>query len=135
MTGLRIETLKTYGRDEILAATISDPKAREARIREMAAVWAREFDPNSMITLRKAAGRFDAERDFAKIRAPVLYVLSRTDTLFPPSLAPDVMAKLARAGVAATYFEIDSDFGHLASGTDWAKWAPTLKQFLATLPR
>ena len=135
MTALRVDTLRNYGRDEILAATVADPKLREARIREMAAVWAREFDPNSMIALRKAAVRFDAERDFAKIRARVLYVLSRTDTLFPPSLAPAVMAKLARAGVDATYFQIDSEFGHLASGADWAKWAPTLTQFLATLSR
>ena len=64
----------------------------------------------------------DAEPDLAKIRARVLYVLSRTDVLFPPRLAPDVMAKLQAAGVDATYVEIDSDFGHLASGADCAKW-------------
>ena len=34
------------------------------------------------------------------------------------------MAKLkAAAGVTADYFEIDSDFGHSASGLDAAKWA------------
>jgi homoserine O-acetyltransferase len=135
MTELRVETLKRYGRDEILAVTISDPAVRDARIRAMAEAWAREFDPNSMVTLRKAAVRFDAERDFGKIRARVLYVLARTDQLFPPSLAPDVMDKLARAGVDATYVEIDTDFGHSASGVDWQKWAPALKQFLATLER
>ena len=60
------------------------------------AAWAREFDPNSLLALRKASVVFDAERDFAKIRAKVLYVLSRTDKLFPPSLAPGVMDQLAR---------------------------------------
>jgi homoserine O-acetyltransferase len=65
----------------------------------------------------------------------VLYVLSRTDRLFPPSLAPEVMAKLRGAGVDATYVEIDSDFGHLASGADWARWAPALERFLAGLSR
>ena len=97
-------------------------------MREMAERWAREFDPNSLVTLRKAMVRFDAERDLAKIRARVLYVLSRTDVLFPPSIAPDVMAKLSAAGVDATYVEIDSDFGHLASGADCAKWAPALRR-------
>jgi homoserine O-acetyltransferase len=40
------------------------------------------------------------------------------------------MAKLKDAGVAAEYFEIDSEFGHQASGADWAKWGPVLKRFL-----
>ncbi len=88
MTALRIDTLKRYGTREILAASVPDPADREARMREMAERWAREFDPNSLVTLRKAMVRFDAERDLAKIRARVLYVLSRTDVLFPPGWPP-----------------------------------------------
>src|SRR5438094_693141 len=130
---MRIETLERYGQNEILARTISDPAALAARIRELAETWARQFDPNSMVTLRKAAVKFDAERDFPRVRAKVLYVLSRTDKLFPPSIAPAVMDKLSRAGIDAKYFEIDTEFGHSASGPEWAKWAPTLKDFLAKL--
>jgi homoserine O-acetyltransferase len=63
----------------------------------------------------------------------VLYVLSGTDKLFPPSIAPGVMAKLKAAGVDATYYEIDSDRGHLASGADFEKWAPVLRGFLERL--
>ena len=135
MTEMRAKTLKRYGRDEILAVTIADPAVRDARIRGMAEAWAREFDPNSVVALRKAASRFDIERDFAKIRARVFYVLSRTDTLFPPSLAPGVMEGLSAAGVDAEYVEIDTDFGHSASGVDWTKWAPALAGFLAKLER
>ena len=135
LTALRMDTLTRYGTKEILAATVPDPSVRAARMREMAERWAKEFDPNALVTLRKAMIRFDAERDLAKIRARVLYVLSRTDVLFPPSIAPDVMAKLSAAGVDATYVEIDSDFGHLASGADCAKWAPALKAFLDRLSR
>jgi homoserine O-acetyltransferase/O-succinyltransferase len=83
--------------------------------------------------LRRAAVRFDAEKDFAKIKAKVLYVLSRTDKVFPVSIAPEVMAKLNAAGVNAKYFEIDSELGHSASGLDAAKWAPKLKTFMASL--
>ena len=93
------------------------------------------FDGNSLVTLRKASVRFDAEKDLAKIKAKVLYVLSRTDKLFPPSIAPDVMAKLKAAGVTADYFEIDSEFGHSASGLDAAKWAPRLRTFMAGLEK
>jgi homoserine O-acetyltransferase len=135
MTKLRIATLTRYGTREILAATVPDPAERETRMREMAERWAREFDPNSLVTLRRAMIRFDAERDLAKIRARVLYVLSRTDVLFPPGLAPEVMAKLHAAGVDATYVEIDSDFGHLAAGADCGKWAPALGSFLGRLGR
>jgi len=62
-------------------------------------------------------------------------VLSRTDKLFSPSIAPAMMDKLAGAGVQAQYVEIDTEFGHQASGVDWAKWAPALKAFLEKLER
>ena len=46
-----------------------------------------------------------------------------------------MMDKLAGAGVQAQYVEIDTEFGHQASGVDWAKWAPALKAFLEKLER
>ena len=85
--------------------------------------------------LRRASVRFDAEKDFAKVKARVLYVLSRTDKLFPPAIAPDVMAKMKAAGINAEYVEIDSELGHSASGLDAAKWAPKLKAFMASLDK
>jgi len=133
LTEMRVATLKRYGIDEQLAGKFPDKAAREAEIVERAESWAKVFDGNSLVVLRKASVRFDVEKDIAKIKAKVLYVLSRTDKLFPPTIAPDVMAKLKAAGVNADYFEIDSDFGHSASGLDAAKWAPRLKAFMATL--
>jgi homoserine O-acetyltransferase len=85
--------------------------------------------------LRKAAVKFDAAKDFTNVKAKVLYVLSRTDKLFPPSIAPDVIAQLKAAKVDADYFEIDSEFGHSASGLDADKWAPRLKDFIASLAK
>ena len=106
-----------------------------AEIVRRAETWSKVFDGNSLVALRKASVRFDAEKDLGKMKAKVLYVLSRTDKLFPPSIAPDVMAKLKAAGVTADYFEIDSDFGHSASGLDAAKWAPRLRTFMAGLEK
>ena len=51
--------------------------------------------------------RFDPRPKLASIRSKVLFVLSRTDAHFPPSIAPGVMAALEEAGVDARYFEID----------------------------
>jgi homoserine O-acetyltransferase len=76
---------------------------------------------------------YDTVKDFAKIKAKVLYVLCRTDRLFPPAIAPRVMSDLATAGVEARYFEIDSDLGHSASGPEHAKWSPVLREFLVPL--
>ncbi len=123
MLALRVETLKGYG----MSAD------REAEITRLATVWANEFDANSLLILGRAMESFDVTPELARIRVPVLYVLSRTDTLFPPNIAPGVMDSLRKAGVDATYFEIDSDQGHLASGADAAKWAPALREFVARL--
>jgi homoserine O-acetyltransferase len=135
LTEMRVATLKRYGIDEQLAAQFPDKAAREAEIVKRAETWSKVFDGNSLVALRKASVRFDAEKDMAKMKAKVLYVLSRTDKLFPPSIAPDVMAKLKAAGVSADYFEIDSDFGHSASGLDAAKWSPRLKTFMSELEK
>jgi homoserine O-acetyltransferase/O-succinyltransferase len=135
LTTLRIETLTRYGWNEILAEKFPTQAERDAEIRRRAEPWAKEFDPNSMVTMRRAAVRYNAEKDFSKIRAKVLYVISRSDKLFPPSIAPDVMDKLAKAGVDAKYFEIDTDFGHSATGVEWAKWGPTLKAFVEGLSK
>ncbi|HXA22330.1 MAG TPA: alpha/beta fold hydrolase [Acetobacteraceae bacterium] len=120
LLALRVETLKGYG----MSAD------REAEITRVATAWASEFDANSLLFLGRAMESYDVTPELARIRVPVLYVLSRTDALFPPSLAPGVMDSLRKAGVDATYFEIDSDKGHLASGADAAKWAPVLREFM-----
>ena len=133
LTAMRYDTLSRYGYNESLAEAFPEPAARQAEMRRMAEGWARQFDANSLVTLRRASVRFNAERDFGKMRAKVLYVLSRTDKLFPPSIALGVQDKLAAAGVDARYFEIDTEFGHAASGREWAKWAPALRDFLARL--
>jgi homoserine O-acetyltransferase len=133
LTRLRIDTLTRYGMADSLAARFPDPSARAAELHRIAAAWAEVFDANSLFILGRAMETYDVSAEFAKLRVPVLYVLSRTDALFPPTLAPGVMAELKAAGVDATYFEIDSDHGHLASGADAAKWAPALREFMRKL--
>jgi homoserine O-acetyltransferase len=130
LTALRVDTLTRYGLLASLSERFSNP---EAELRRIAAGWADVFDANSLFILGRAMARYDITPDYGRIRVPVLYVLSRTDALFPPSLAPIVMAGLQAAGVDAAYVEIDSDHGHLASGADAEKWAPALRGFIAKL--
>ena len=133
LTAIRMETLKRYGIEAVIGSDHPNPEQREARIRRQAEAWAREFDAHSLVVLRKASVRFDAQRDFNAIRAKVLYVISRTDQLFPPSMGARVMGRLQAAGVEATYVELDSNFGHLASGREADQWAPALQAFLEHL--
>jgi homoserine O-acetyltransferase len=131
----RTATLKNYGIEARLRETLSDPVAIEAAIREEASRWAHEFDAHSLIILGKAMRSFDVLTRFREIKVPVLYILSRTDKLFPPSLAPAVMQAFKEAGVDAEYFLLDSEHGHSASGKDAHKWAPKLRAFLERIPR
>ena len=133
MTAIREATLRRYGAEAELAGHMTGKAAIDAEIHRRADAWARSFDAHSLLVLGDAAAAFDANPLIAKFKARVLYVLSRTDALFPPSLAPVLMPKLKAAGVDASYFEIDSEHGHMAAGTDAAKWAPTLRAFMDLL--
>jgi homoserine O-acetyltransferase/O-succinyltransferase len=133
LTALRVDTLSRYGLAASLAERFPTPAERDAELHRIASAWADVFDANSLFILGDAMSTYDITRDYGRIKVPVLYVLSRTDALFPPSLAPGVMADLQAAGVDAVYVEIDSEYGHLASGTDAGKWAPALRAFIAKL--
>jgi homoserine O-acetyltransferase/O-succinyltransferase len=130
---MRAGTLRTFGIDAVLAARVPDPVQKDAQIAELARAWAQTFDANSMVILMRAAERFDLRADLARIAARVLFVLSSTDRLFPPTLAPEVMDALRDAGVRASYHEIASRHGHFASGVDAAQWAPCLRAFIDEL--
>jgi homoserine O-acetyltransferase/O-succinyltransferase len=133
MIQIRSATLKTYGIETRLRDTMSDPEEIAAAIRAEAARWAAGFDANSLLILAKALRGFNVTAQFDRIKTKVLYVLSRTDRLFPPELAPGVMQGLKTAGVDADYFLLDSEYGHSATGRDAHKWAPRLRQFMDRL--
>jgi homoserine O-acetyltransferase len=133
MIQIRIATLKTYGIETRLRDTLSDPDEIEKAIREEAMRWAEGFDANSLLILAKALRSFDVTSGLGRIKAKVLYILSRTDKLFPPELEQQVMPALKAAGVDADYFLLDSEYGHSASGRDAHKWAPRLREFMESL--
>jgi homoserine O-acetyltransferase len=133
LTAQRVDTLTRYGMADSLAAQFPTKAEADAELHRIASGWAEVFDANSLFILGRALETFDVSGQLDRIKVPVLYVLSRTDALFPPTLAPGVMESLKKAGVDATYFEIDSDHGHLASGADADKWAPALRAFMTRL--
>jgi homoserine O-acetyltransferase/O-succinyltransferase len=133
MIQIRSATLKTYGIETRLRATMSAPEQIEAAVRTEATRWAESFDANSLLTPAKALRGFDVTAQLGQIKSKVLYILSRTDKLFPPELAASVMPALKAAGVDADHFLLDSEYGHSASGLDAHKWAPRLREFMESL--
>lgn len=133
LTKIRIDNLRRYGMEQVLAAAYPDSREREDALQKLARSWAEVFDGHSMIVLRRAADYYDAEKNFRRIKAKVLYVLSTTDRLFPPALLARVVTRLRDNGVDVDYFELDSDKGHFAIPVDAARWAPALRAFLARL--
>lgn len=132
LTALRVGILRSYGFEEQLK-TIADAESRERALLETARDWAREFDANSLIVLRRATARYDVEPDLHKIRARLLYVLADSDEIFPAAIGAGVMARLRGAGVDATYLEINSPHGHYATTEEPEKWTPQVRRFLTEL--
>ena len=134
LTEMRVETLLFYGVDAELRARWPDPQARSGEIRRLARQWAEGFDPGSLLTLADAVDGFDLRPQLSRLRMPLLWVLSRTDAGFPPSLVPQVTPLLDAAGVNWQYLELNSELGHLASGADAALWSDDLRRFMETGP-
>jgi homoserine O-acetyltransferase len=131
MTRLRETTLRRYGIEADLAAAFPDAALRRAEVERLAREWAAAFDPAALLALTRAMETFDVRPRLAAMRSvPLLYVLSRSDDAFPPTLAPQLMPQFAAAGIPAQYVELDSDKGHLASGADAALWSAELARFL-----
>jgi homoserine O-acetyltransferase/O-succinyltransferase len=126
----RIGGLKAFGIEAALATRFPDRVRREAEIARSAQDWATTFDANSLLILGRAMTLFDIRNQLSAIRAPLLYVLSRSDRLFPSTLAGDVMPLMRQAGIDARFVELESDHGHFASSTDAAKWAGSLRAFI-----
>jgi homoserine O-acetyltransferase len=127
---MRVGMLKSFGVERALARALPDSDERNAAIVRRARAWAQGFDANSLLVLMKIMATHDVSVELRKIRARVLYVLSRTDPFFSPTLAADALARLRGAGVDVTYHELDSEKGHSAATTDAALWAPLLESFL-----
>ena len=127
----RSNVLQNYGVDVELRDRGLDEAAVRSQLHSQAKKWAAEFDANSLIALRRCATNYDAKPDAAEIAAPLLYILSTTDTLFGPELGEPTVAHIRKmAGSDATYHELESPYGHRAPSVDSAKWADALERFL-----
>jgi len=122
---LRMQTLRSYGMERLYGDRLGDPAERERALERQSSEWAARFDANSMVSLAGAAERFDVRGRVDEIRARLLFAVCTTDAIFPPD--PQTRALLARRPGQTRYLELDSPYGHMASGAEWRRLDPELR--------
>ncbi|WP_198083394.1 hypothetical protein [Variovorax sp. E3] len=128
---IRGDTLRHYGISEVLRARgMSDAEVNEA-VESMARSWAQRFDPNSLIALCKAGQRFDARAAIPHLKARMLWVISSSDKIFPPDAQVEALVMSNDSPAQPVYLNLQSEYGHAASGADYRKWEDHLRGMLA----
>lgn len=100
----------------------------------------RRFDANSYVYLTRAMDLHDIGRGrggyreaYELVKARSLVVGIRSDLLFPTYQQLEMADLLARAGNKASYFEMDSPWGHDAFLMDYHLLEQPIREFLAQL--
>lgn len=132
MIEARMETLTKYGQGTYLAAQGHDLGAAAAIIRERAKVWAHQFDANSLSILYQAG--IGSKANVMKIKAPLLNVLARTDSVVDVALGQPTVDLLLSHGCDAQFLEIDTEYGHAGPMLDAHLWSDDLRDFLNKNP-
>lgn len=126
---LRMQTLRSYGMDRLYSDRMPDPEQRQQALERQSQEWAARFDANSMVALAGAAESFDVRDRVDEIRARMLFAVCTTDSIFPPDAA--VSRLLDKARGATRYLELDSPYGHMASGVEWRRLEPALQWLIS----
>ena len=125
---MRRQTLRNYGLERLYADRLPDPQERQAAMDAPCHDWASKFDPCSLVVLGAAAERIDIRHRVGEIRARTLFMICTTDAVFPPN--EDVTRLVKSIPAPTRYVEIDSPYGHMASGVEWKRLQPDLRWML-----
>jgi homoserine O-acetyltransferase len=98
--------------------------------------FVKRFDANSYLYITKAMDNFDASggRRFEEVlrgtKAKVLVISFKSDWLYPAYQSKEIVKACKLAGVATTYCEIDSTYGHDAFLLEVKEETHLIKHFL-----
>jgi len=98
--------------------------------------FVKRFDPNSYLCLTRAIDEFDlfegaaAEEILGRVRARFLVISFTSDWLYPPAQSRELVRLLKRAGLAASYINLDSEYGHDSFLIENPPFADVLRHFL-----
>lgn len=125
---MRMQTLRNYGLERLYEDRLPEPAQRQAELERQSRDWAGKFDPLSMVVLADAAEHFDVRSRVADIRARLLFVVCTTDRIFPPDAQTRELLKKAPGELR--YRELESPYGHMASGVEWRRLEDDLRWLL-----
>jgi homoserine O-acetyltransferase len=101
------------------AADAEDPLfAVESYLHHQGRSFVSRFDPNTYLFLTKAIDQFDLfegqapEEVLRRVRARFLVISFASDWLYPPAQSRELVRRLKRAGVAVTYINLETPYGH-----------------------
>ncbi len=133
---------RTFGRAPADAergpsASLENRFSIETEIEKAATERAALADANSFIYLARANALYRAGIGFAsfeealeRIRAKVLLIPCSSDVFLPPYQSQKLLGGLRHAGIRASSFELESDWGHLAGLLEIHKAEKILRTFL-----
>ncbi len=98
--------------------------------------FVKRFDANSYLYLTKALDNFDAsggktlQDALRQVKAKVLVIAFKSDWLYPAYQSKDIAKACKLSGVEASYYEIDSTYGHDAFLLETEKESHLISHFL-----
>jgi homoserine O-acetyltransferase len=114
------------------AAAMGNQFAIEDAIMKAGVGRSRTADANSIIYTSKANQLYRLSDDEVKgMKARILFVPAKTDTIFPPALSERAAARYRAQGGVAEVVVIDGDGGHNDGVFEVAKQGDAIKAFLA----
>jgi len=128
---------KKFGRSRQPIAEDPDQFSVESYLHHQGETFVKRFDPNSYLYLTRAIDAFDlfqnapADAVLRRMRSRFLVVSFSSDWLYPPAQSRELVRLLKRAGIAATYLNLESDYGHDSFLIENPPFANVLRHFLA----
>ena len=127
---------RKFGRRRQPDAGIANQFSVESYLHHQGDSFVKRFDPNSYLCLTRAIDEFDLfenstpEAVLRRVRARFLVISFSTDWLYPPAQSRELVRLLKRAGLAATYINLESEYGHDSFLIENPPFADVLRHFL-----
>jgi homoserine O-acetyltransferase len=127
---------RKFGRQRQLNAVDKNQFSVESYLHHQGDSFVKRFDPNSYLHLTRAIDEFDLfaghppEKVFRGVHSRFLIISFSSDWLYPPAQSRELVRQLKRAGVAVTYLNLESEYGHDSFLIENPPFADVVRHFL-----
>lgn len=127
---------RKFGRKRQPESGNSNQFSVESYLHHQGSSFVKRFDPNSYLYLTHAIDEFDlfenapAQDVLHRMTARFLVISFTSDWLYPPAQSRELVRLLKRAGISATYINLDTEYGHDSFLIDNPPFAAVLRHFL-----